>query len=92
MLYCENGKQSREKWGRGLGPAPDGKRRGEELTVEPQGDSAAGSDPVVVDFLALATFLVTAARAQALARQDGDYLLGRRAGRQLVADAIGHHR
>ena len=56
------------------------------------GRGAAGSDAVVVDFLALAVFLVAAARAQALARQDRDYLLGRRAGRQLVADAIGHHR
>ncbi|CAM2175352.1 conserved hypothetical protein [Burkholderia latens] len=53
----------------------------------------AGSDAVgVVDFLALAAFLVAAARAKALARQDCDHLLSRRTGRQLVADAIGHHR
>lgn len=56
----------------------------------PTGGVADGSD-VVVDFLAFPAFLVAAARAQALARQHGDHLLGRRAGRQFVADAIGHH-
>ncbi len=92
MLYRKDGRQWRESVGAGAGAPRRTVNDGEELAVEPQGYSAAGSDPVVVDFLALATFLVTAARAQALARQDGDYLLGRRAGRQLVADAIGHHR
>ncbi|ABB11477.1 hypothetical protein Bcep18194_B1363 [Burkholderia lata] len=66
------------------------RRRGLGGEEAETGCDAAGSD-VVVDFLALPSLLVAAARAQALARQHGDHLLGRRAGREFVADAIGHH-
>ncbi|SOT43739.1 conserved hypothetical protein [Burkholderia cenocepacia] len=67
-------------------------RGGKGRRISRRSGGAVGSDPVVVDFLALAAFFVAAPRAQALAGQDGDHLLGRRAGRQLVADAVGDHR
>ncbi|CAG9192183.1 hypothetical protein BVI2075_180009 [Burkholderia vietnamiensis] len=61
-------------------------------TVDGGGQRPVSDAVRVVDFLALAAFLVAAARAQTLARQDRDHLLGRRVRRQFVADAIWHHR
>ncbi|ABK11222.1 conserved hypothetical protein [Burkholderia cenocepacia HI2424] len=93
MRCCRDckGQRGREQKGCAHGGRPAG-RRGRTTCNGSRDGTVAGSDPVVVDFLALAAFLVAATRAQTLARQDRDHLLGRRAGRQLVADAIGHHR
>ncbi|CAI8785424.1 hypothetical protein EMIT0158MI4_160069 [Burkholderia ambifaria] len=90
-MYCEDCKRAGAREGEAY--AAQARTAGGGAPEEGQNGGVAGSDAVeVVDFLALAAFLVAAARAQALARQDRDHLLGRCAGRQLVANAIGHHR